>query len=432
MTSTHSNVSSTKTRSSVTASNNSKLLSLYEQRRGTSYFIPEGFEPVLIPTNGTQQPPANLLLANKSKKTGNSRNSSSSNNGSNSASSNNNTTMINATPVASSNVGLSNNVDLKFPSLVLTQAKGPAPRGGSVSKANKPKKPPRPPNAFILYRRSKQQSIVAANEGITNNEVSKQVGEMWHKASADEKSHFQQLADAAKMEHMQKYPEYKYRPRRPHEKRRRTKRPSAASLNSTSTSTKDTTQSSDDVVTTISSPFTNDNIDIGVDNSIHEMLFNDMQRRPSIESVSSMEDSTQFDYAFDDDFSRRSSIASTIIDNEMPVMFDMTASSPLTLSPSLESAQVAVSPVGGDMNDQVFFETTFDPYTLSSNLMMDVAATPNSSESEMIPFNFLDMTPTYLNTSSAFGDESFDYINFETFAAALMTPNEQQLMCEQP
>ncbi|RIB08649.1 mating type protein MAT-2, partial [Gigaspora rosea] len=73
------------------------------------------------------------------------------------------------------------------------------------------KKPPRPPNAFILYRRSKQQAIVAANEGISNNEVSKQVGEMWHKEPLEEKMKFQRQADAAKLEHMRKYPEYKYR-----------------------------------------------------------------------------------------------------------------------------------------------------------------------------------------------------------------------------
>ncbi|CAG8587787.1 1766_t:CDS:1 [Ambispora leptoticha] len=340
---------------------------------------------------------------------------------------NNPSAMINATSVAS-------DVDLKFPSLVLTQAKGPSPRGGSVSKANKPKKPPRPPNAFILYRRSKQQEIVAANEGITNNEVSKQVGEMWHKASADEKSHFQQLADAAKMEHAQKYPEYKYRPRRPHEKRRRTKRPSAASLNSSSASTKDSMQSSDDAATTVSSSLPSDNVEVNIDNSINEIFFNDVQRRPSIESVSSLEDSIHYEYAFDDDFSRRSSIASTIadiVDNEMPVMFNMTtASSPLSLSPSLEPVPAAVSPVGGEMtHDQVFFETTFDPYALSPNLMMD--ATSNGSESEMLPFNLLDMTPNYLNTSP-FTDETFDYINLETFATAFMAPGEQQLMCEQP
>jgi len=47
----------------------------------------------------------------------------------------------------------------------------------------------------------------------------------------EEKMKFQRLADAAKMEHMKKYPEYKYRPRRPHEKRRRTKRPNASLSN---------------------------------------------------------------------------------------------------------------------------------------------------------------------------------------------------------
>nr|CAG8496766.1 4676_t:CDS:2 [Entrophospora candida] len=72
-------------------------------------------------------------------------------------------------------------------------------------------------------------SSIAKNEGITNNEVSKQVGEMWHREPMEEKLRFQRMADDAKMEHMKKYPEYKYRPRRPHEKRRRTKRPQSSS-----------------------------------------------------------------------------------------------------------------------------------------------------------------------------------------------------------
>ncbi|CAG8577054.1 10569_t:CDS:2 [Rhizophagus irregularis] len=112
-----------------------ELLSLFEQRKGSQYFIPEGFEPVLIPR-------------------------------------------------------------------VLARSTAPTPPRGSVAKAQKPKKPPRPPNAFILYRRSKQPDIVAQNEGISNNEVSKQVGEMWHKEPLEEKMKFQRLADAAKMEHM--------------------------------------------------------------------------------------------------------------------------------------------------------------------------------------------------------------------------------------
>ncbi|RIB23036.1 mating type protein MAT-2, partial [Gigaspora rosea] len=78
-----------------------------------------------------------------------------------------------------------------------------------------------PPNAFILYRQAKQPAIVAASMIISNNEVSKKVGNMWHKESLEVKIKFQLLADIAKLEHMQKYSEYKYQPRRPHEKKRR-------------------------------------------------------------------------------------------------------------------------------------------------------------------------------------------------------------------
>src|SRR6266496_47106 len=42
-----------------------ELLSLFEQRRGSQYFIPEGFEPVLIPRGSPLQPVANLLQNGK-------------------------------------------------------------------------------------------------------------------------------------------------------------------------------------------------------------------------------------------------------------------------------------------------------------------------------------------------------------------------------
>ncbi|RIB00301.1 mating-type m-specific polypeptide mc, partial [Gigaspora rosea] len=69
-----------------------------------------------------------------------------------------------------------------------------------------------------LYRKSKQPVIVADDKNISNNKVSKKVGDMWHKEPLEVKLRFQLLADIAKLEHMQKYPEYKYQPRRPHEK----------------------------------------------------------------------------------------------------------------------------------------------------------------------------------------------------------------------
>ncbi|CAG8742641.1 uncharacterized protein OCT59_003000 [Rhizophagus irregularis] len=79
----------------------------------------------------------------------------------------------------------------------------------------------RPPNAFILYRRAKQPGILTRHQGITNNEVSKEIGRMWHEEPAEIRMKFQKMADAAKQEHMKKYPEYRYRPRRPQESKRR-------------------------------------------------------------------------------------------------------------------------------------------------------------------------------------------------------------------
>src|SRR5690348_1449979 len=53
-------------------------------------------------------------------------------------------------------------------------------------KPNKKKKPhptPCPPNAFILYQKSKQNSVIDKHSEISNNEVSKKISEMWHNES---------------------------------------------------------------------------------------------------------------------------------------------------------------------------------------------------------------------------------------------------------
>ncbi|CAG8827182.1 22392_t:CDS:2, partial [Dentiscutata erythropus] len=52
----------------------------------------------------------------------------------------------------------------------------------------------RSPNAFILYRRAKQPQIVAQHQGISNDDVS---------------------------EERRTYPEYRYKPQRPQERKRR-------------------------------------------------------------------------------------------------------------------------------------------------------------------------------------------------------------------
>jgi len=169
-----------------------RVQDLYEQNKGTLYFIPEGFEPVLVPNDAKAQTVTNLLE--------------------------------NAKPVsAAPNVPrMLPDTDVRLPSFALPcGVAGPPPKATSSNAKTKIKKPPRPPNAFILYRRAKQPGIVARHQGITNNEVSKEIGRMWHEEPAEIRQKFQKMADAAKQEHMKKYPEYRYRPRRPQERKRR-------------------------------------------------------------------------------------------------------------------------------------------------------------------------------------------------------------------
>ncbi|CAG8644458.1 8980_t:CDS:2, partial [Dentiscutata erythropus] len=125
--------------------------------------------------------------------------------------------------------------NVRSPQLASVRAAAPIPRGGTIIKFEKPRRPPRPPNAFILYRRSKQPDIVAANKGISNKEVSILLGKMWHKESLEEKTKFQCQAEAEKLEHMKKYPGYKFHPRRPHEICRRTKKLSVITGNNGTT-----------------------------------------------------------------------------------------------------------------------------------------------------------------------------------------------------
>src|SRR5205814_1283634 len=127
-----------------------RVQDLYEQRKGHFYFIPEGFEPVLVPNDSKAQTVTNLLENSK--------------------------------PVSNApNVSrMLPDTDVRLPSFALPcgvagpSKKDLAPNG----KIPKVKKPPRPPNAFILYRRAKQPTIVAQHQGITNNEVSKEIGKM--------------------------------------------------------------------------------------------------------------------------------------------------------------------------------------------------------------------------------------------------------------
>ncbi|CAG8467199.1 22437_t:CDS:2 [Gigaspora margarita] len=97
------------------------------------------------------------------------------------------------------------------------------------------KRIPRPPNAFILYRREKQPAIIAANRHLSNAEVSRRISEMWRSEPEETRREWERYADRKKLEHMQTYPNYVYRPNKNKSKidKRRQQRKQSSSRDTT-------------------------------------------------------------------------------------------------------------------------------------------------------------------------------------------------------
>ncbi|EZF34905.1 hypothetical protein H109_01038 [Trichophyton interdigitale MR816] len=81
---------------------------------------------------------------------------------------------------------------------------------------------PRPRNAFILFRQHLQSSVAAENPGLPNPDISKIIGKIWKGLPLKEQEPWKKHADEEKARHLQKYPGYRYQPRRPGRKRRNT------------------------------------------------------------------------------------------------------------------------------------------------------------------------------------------------------------------
>jgi hypothetical protein len=154
---------------------------LYEKKQGLVFFIPDGFEPALLPKDEESDTVNNLLKC---------------------------CTKLNNALNVSRTLPTS---DVRLPTIVLRS--GVSKREVPKIK-NKKKKIPRPANSFILYRRHYQSQIQKNNPGISNNEVSKTLGEMWKTASPQERARFASMAQQAKYAHQEMYPDYKYRPRK--------------------------------------------------------------------------------------------------------------------------------------------------------------------------------------------------------------------------
>lgn len=74
---------------------------------------------------------------------------------------------------------------------------------------------PRPRNAFILFRQQYHQRVLDEGDMIkTNPDVSRELGRRWRDLSPKEKEHWNKLAEEEKKRHAEKYPGYRYVPRR--------------------------------------------------------------------------------------------------------------------------------------------------------------------------------------------------------------------------
>ncbi|KAG1812517.1 uncharacterized protein BJ212DRAFT_1301502 [Suillus subaureus] len=83
--------------------------------------------------------------------------------------------------------------------------------------------PPRPPNAWILYRSDKIKVLPPAAPGQRSRaqaDVSKLISDMWRNESDAVKLEYERLADARKAEHQRLYPDYRFQPMKKEEKER--------------------------------------------------------------------------------------------------------------------------------------------------------------------------------------------------------------------
>lgn len=95
----------------------------------------------------------------------------------------------------------------------------------SICLCQAPTRIPRPRNAFILFRQHHHAAVVAQNPGKPNPEISKIIGQMWKGLGDNDKAVWQSHADEEKRQHLQRYPQYRYQPRRSSKKNTATTSP---------------------------------------------------------------------------------------------------------------------------------------------------------------------------------------------------------------
>ncbi|CAE7218112.1 unnamed protein product [Rhizoctonia solani] len=102
-----------------------------------------------------------------------------------------------------------------------TRPDRPRPTPASSSTGNGKGQPPRPPNAWILYRSDKLKELAtsqAPGPRKPQAEISKIISQMWQAEGPDTKGRYEARAEEKKAEHAALYPDYKFAPMKKEDK----------------------------------------------------------------------------------------------------------------------------------------------------------------------------------------------------------------------
>ena len=72
----------------------------------------------------------------------------------------------------------------------------------------------RPMNAFMVWSQIQRKKIINEYPEMHNAEISRRLGRLWRMLSEEEKQPYIQEAERLRVQHLQMYPDYKYRPRK--------------------------------------------------------------------------------------------------------------------------------------------------------------------------------------------------------------------------